>query len=220
MEKYMNFNLPVLNKPLMALMLSSIIASTSQAETKRESETTTRQSAPIIDINTGEEQPGAKASLRRTENEVCYHLRTNGLPEGAYTNWWVIYNNTDACQNPSGFGNMSCGEADLDNPDVQATVMWATGGVVSFTGKTMFGACTSIGELSHAVLPMGSGQGLLDANGAEIQLVIRYHGPAEVTDATLLGEQLNSFMGGCSDPDNGIEGYDCYDPQMVFIDAQ
>lgn len=164
-----------------------------------------------IDVNEIED---SKSILERSANTVCITTDTKKLPKGAYTNWWVIFNEPVYCNNPAPFGNATCGELDIGNPDVRATVMWSASGIVGVDGKAHFNACLDKGEITHQLL-MGSADGLVNPLTAEIHLVIRHHGPANYNDPLLLGNQLSSFLGGCEDLTQGIIGFNCQDPQYI-----
>jgi hypothetical protein len=159
---------------------------------------------------------GSAAKLTRSEDAVWLSINTTGLPAGAYTLWWVIFNNPEACIN-------GCSEEDLANPAVMGTVFRATGGVVSSNGVGHFRAHLEEGEIPSGVgeilLPGGP---LLDAQRAEIHVVLRYHGPVV---ERILTKQTTTQWGGCSveapgfvvDPVAGDRLYPCYDPQAVMF---
>lgn len=132
--------------------------------------------------------PGSAATLVRNASGVTMTLQTSGLPAGAYTTWWVIFNNPAACSNGV------CGEDDLPAfggaPAVNASVVFATGHVVSENGTANFGAWLGVGETDGALF----GPGLVNVYGAEIHNVVRSHG--EVLPA-FMPSQISSFNGGC-----------------------
>lgn len=120
--------------------------------------------------------------LIRNDNGVSYHISTTGLlAGGAYTNWWVIFNNPESCSAPA------CGLKDLPqnggDPNVQASVVWATGRVVDANGQGTFSA--------HLLV----GRALLDAHRADILLIVRSHGLA--LSGADLNAQLTTLQGGC-----------------------
>lgn len=156
----------------------------------------------------------AFSSSVRKDGKVCVSTQTHGLPEGAYTNWWMVFNNPEFCSNPRPFGQGRCGGPDVANPDVNATVMWATSSIVDMDGTAHFSSCVTEGELSHYHL-MGSHDGLLDSSKAEVQVVVRYHGPIDPLNTTLLGEQLTTFGGGCANDAEGVEGFACNNLQVT-----
>lgn len=146
----------------------------------------TAQNDGVFDFSTGLPIENASAILQRSPNGVEFTLETT-LPEGTYTTWWVVFNNPELCED-------GCGLDDLENPDVNASVFWATGEVVDNGETGVFSA-----SLLENHLPEGSdqvlfGDGLIDSFEAEIHLVVRSHGPAI---PGLEEEQISTFNGGC-----------------------
>lgn len=131
--------------------------------------------------------------LIRNRNGVWYYITTVGLvPNGPYTNWWVIFNHPEFCSAPG------CGAKDFPqnggNPNVQASVLWATGRVADANGQGTFSAhLTADGSAPGEVR---FGPALLNPR-AEIHIVVRSHGQAS-TDPATLQLQLTTFGGGCS----------------------
>jgi hypothetical protein len=151
---------------------------------------------------------GSSAKLTRGDGVVWIRINTTRLPAGAYTNWWVIFNNPDACGPPG------CGGKDFPfnggDPAVDASVLFATGGVVTDNGVGHFRAHLEEDDLSGEVL---FGPGLTTADGAEIHIIVRYHGPAGAGD--VLTAQTTTFGGGCSNVPNPYPIFPCYDPQAA-----
>lgn len=139
---------------------------------------------------------GGAAQLVRTGSAVSASLRTTGLQKGdVVTIWWVIFNHPDACENPLEAIGSACSRPDLANPDVQPSVMWATGNVVGGSGASSFAAHLKEGEIT-AYHPLFVGSpGLVDVTGAEIHLVVRPHGPLI---PELAVEMRTTFAGGCT----------------------
>ena len=132
--------------------------------------------------------PGSSSTLVRTDNGVSMTLHTSGLDAGAYTIWWVIFNDPSQCSGGE------CGEDDVlpppGNVNAGVSVVFATGHVVGGSGKGNFGAALSVGDTSEALF----GPGLTNPRGAEIHLIVRYHGeliPGKVD------EQIHTLNGGC-----------------------
>ena len=148
---------------------------------------------------------GSSAKLTRGDGVVWIRVNTTGLPAGAYTNWWIIFNNPDAC--PGG-----CGGEDFGIPAVNASVLFATGGVVTDNGVGHFRAHLEENDLSGEVL---FGPGLTTAEGAEIHYIVRYHGPAGAGD--VLTAQTTTFGGGCTNVPNPYLIFPCYDPQATAL---
>ena len=135
---------------------------------------------------------GATATLERREDSVEFSLNTT-LDSGAYTVWWVIFNNPELCAN-------ECGVDDLGILEVNASAFWATGAVVENDNLGSFNA-----QLGENQLPTGEdqvlfGEGLTDSFEAEIHLIARTHG--EVIPG-VLQQQITTFNGGC--PPNTCE---------------
>jgi len=130
------------------------------------------------------------SQLVRTPNGVSMNLQTTELDAGAaYTVWWIIFNNPEYCQ------STPCGPGDLlpngGDPMVDSSVVWATGHVIGGTGAATFAAHLQVDKPKGQVL---FGNGLQNAQGAEIHLVVRSHGqpiPGQVD------EQISTFEGGC-----------------------
>lgn len=142
----------------------------------------------------------AVSNLVRTGHGVSMTIRTNKLEPGAYTNWFVIFNDPLSCM------TIPCGEDDLDPDDkngVGSSVLFATGNVVGASGKGGFAAHLSEGDTNGALF----GPGLIDSRVAEVHLIVRYHGPVI---PALMPAQINSVGGGC-----GPMLFDCDDVQAA-----
>jgi hypothetical protein len=154
---------------------------------------------------------GSHSILHRGSGWVSYNLHTTGLPPGAYTNWWVIFNNPDACMN-------GCDVEDVFDPNSEAdvSVFWADGSIVGQNGVGNFHARIREGEVPGEFI-LGNPDGLIDAMEAEVHFIVKYHGPPS-DDPDVLHEQLNTLLGSC---DQGVNGFDdggiiqCFDPQFA-----
>lgn len=188
-------------KPLVAAVLFSLLtlvlaqemlsAETAPAES---SLTTVHRFADLSEVEY------ATSTLIRTDNGVAMELRTEGLePYAPYTVWWVVFNTPQGCSE-------SCDEDDIidaegnmaPNPEANISILWATGGVTSAEGKGVFSAYLPENQPLGEVL---FGPTLIDARGAEVHLVVRTHGAA---DLDRLYAQFNTFepdpaMGGTCD---------------------
>ncbi|YAF95253.1 MAG: hypothetical protein AB3A66_22215 [Nodularia sp. CChRGM 3473] len=163
------------------------------------------QTSPILELSNLNPVSNAVGTLTRRQESIEVNLNTQELPEGAHTVWWVIFNDPSFCVD-------GCGEDDFANPDVEASVIWATGNVVDNTGIGNFNA-----QLSKNVIPGDFlfGNGLLDSFKAEIHTVIRWHGEAS-TNPIILNEQLTTFNGGCTTtPGDGL--FPCEDRQVAVF---
>jgi hypothetical protein len=158
-----------------------------------------RDVVPVVLFGSGTPVPGSEATLLRDPSGVTMTLRTSGLAGGAYTTWWVVFNNPENCS-----GGV-CGENDLPpfggSPTVHASVLFATGHVVSDNGNASFGAWLGVGDTNGALF----GPGLVNIYTAEIHNIVRYHG--DVLPA-YMPAQISSFNGGC--PPNS-----CYNVQAA-----
>jgi hypothetical protein len=162
-----------------------------------------RSISSVWSFATGMEVPGASSQLVRTNKGISMSLRTNGLPAGdAVTVWWVIFNNPDACT--TGEGGFRCGEGDLFNPAVEASVQNAGGHVVG-NGRYAVGSYLSEGDTSGCALAAFDllCTGLIDASVADVHLVVRSHGPAL---PAFLPDQFKSFGGACGNEPEELGG--------------
>ncbi len=160
----------------------------------------TRQIAEGVPADPSTTIEGSSAKLQRSEDAIWIKVNTTQLPGGAYTVWAVIFNDPSACA--GGAGN--CGASDLDNLDVQGSVLWATGGAVEDTGVGHFRAHIEEGMPPGQVL---RGPGLVDAENAEVHVIVRYHGPVNSDPATAL-LQMTTVGGGC-------DLFPCFEPQAA-----
>jgi len=135
--------------------------------------------------------PGASSTLVRSAGGVSIRLSTLGLAPGAYTTWWVIFDDPSQCVGGCGLDDLVNGPLDV------ATGLFATGHVVGNNGKANFAAHLSVGDLSglDPTAPgVFAGPGLLHPFEAEVHLVIRYHGPVI---PGRVADQTKAFAGGC-----------------------
>lgn len=171
------------------------------------------QKNKVWDVKTKQSVKRARSRLVRYKDGVCITTKTRDLTEGAYTVWWVLYNEPDHCANPVPYGKARCGDSDLFNPNVRASVMLASGKIVGPNGKMFLNACIKKGELTTGLFDMGTQEGLTNPAGAEIQMIIRHHGEAHYDDPTLLGSQLSNYLGNCEV--NGGQAT-CEDKQQII----
>lgn len=153
------------------------------------------------------------ATLKRGSDWVGVNIQTSGLPHGAYTVWWVVFNNPAGCVG-------GCGEDDLLRDEAEVTVFYATGGVVGKSGTGSFHARHDAGDdLGEPGSQHLLGTGALDPGVAEVHNVIKWHGRAS-KDRDVLYEQTHTVLGSCLDGANAVElpppfGINCFDPQAV-----
>ena len=81
----------------------------------------------------------ARATLKRTSKCLSYEIKTDGLPRGAYTNWWLTWDRPETCVVPH-----QCGFDDFFNAEL--STFWATGGVVGPNGVGHFEDRTCVGD--------------------------------------------------------------------------
>lgn len=135
----------------------------------------------------------ARSVIIRKTDEVCMKTTTKKLPEGAYTNWWLVFNNPENCSGNNALDDASCSFEDLENEASNPAIFRVASGIVGFTGRGIFDTCIAKGE-DQPELMLGTG---LENTNAEIQLIVKWHGPSFFDDSTLLGDQLTKLSGGC-----------------------
>jgi hypothetical protein len=144
----------------------------------------TTGSSDVLDYYNPTQVVGTSKLVRNSQG-ISLTLHTTGITPGdAVTVWWVIFNNPEAC------GGSPCGLADLGNPAVNASVLFAAGHVIGGGNSTSFASHLNVGDVSEALF----GPGLLDPFNAEVHLVVRTHGPAI---PGMVDEQIHEFAGGC-----------------------
>ena len=150
------------------------------------------------------------ATLKRSHEGVNLTIETTSLgPYGAYSIWWVIFNNPGAC------GEGGCSDADFGNPDVEASVLNATGRTADTDGNATFSAFLPVGQIltnpSSGAVRHAFGPGLQNARGAEVHVVVRCHGPT-----TGNPEQISTLFADCI-ADDGDGGLVCFDAQAIVF---
>lgn len=169
--------------------------------------------AGCLSLGPPSRRPPGFATLKRGRDWVQVNIQTSGLPSGAYTVWWVIFNSPDGC----GGG---CGVDDLFNTEAQVSVFWAAGGVVGDNGIANFRARHDVGDaLGEPGVQHILGDGSLNPAQAEIHNVSKYHGPASENTQTLF-EQTHTLLGSCFEGANAVDpgppfGVQCFDPQAT-----
>jgi hypothetical protein len=153
-----------------------------------------------------------KSTLIRNENEIWVNFNAKGLTPGAYTIWWVIWNEPLECEIPGECDEPDFGVAD----DVQVEVMYADGLVVGKNGKGDFEAHLMVGDDTGSVnglFGIGSYGGLQAGKtySSEVHIVLRTHGPVQ---PDLLDEQISSYGGGCETGDCADIAFSIHPPSM------
>lgn len=154
----------------------------------------------IADVFSGQPPiPVGTSTLVRTENGVTAALGTSGLTAGdVVTMWWVVFNDPGACL--AGIPNVSrCGPVDAMQGRGGVSSLRATGRIVGDNGTAGYGAHLRTGDASRALV----GDGLTDARGAEVILILKTHGPKI---PGLVSDQLHTFAGGCADQSDAPPG--------------
>ncbi len=132
--------------------------------------------------------PAASSRLVRTSHSVSVTVSTRGLiPGNVYTIWWIIFAKPVFC------AAATCGLADLGNPNVQASVVWATGRVADAQGQAIFTAHLVPGNPEGPVLV---GNAAFNPLVADLHQVVRDHNEIGANGATLL-QQLTTLNAGC-----------------------
>ena len=155
----------------------------------------TRTTSDVVQMSDG--TTVGSSTLTRTDSGIALVLHTTGLQTGhTVTIWWMIFNHPEAClsgattETPD---DPRCGMADVNNAAAGLSVLYAAGNVVDEDGEADFGAYLQEGDTDGA-LP-GMGLGLLDAAAANVQLVVRDHGPAK---PGMIVEQIQTFDEFCN----------------------
>jgi len=148
-------------------------------------------------------QERGTSTLIRNAEGITMKLHTTDLAVGAHSIWWVIFNNPNECTNNE-CGLSDTGAGGAPNP-AEASVMWATGGIVGPDREGHFSASLKVG-LDKAPGEVLLGPGLLNPLTAEVHMVVRFHGYPEWDDAERFLAQQSLFLGNC-------DKYPCYMPQ-------
>lgn len=146
------------------------------------------------------------STLTREEDGVDALISTSGLASmGAYTLWWVVFNNPGACATA-----FMCGaDSDFSDPAVDVSVLWGAGFLSDMDGFITFSAELGENEPPGQVL-LGNPNGLLDSGVAEVHVVLRVHTNDGVpVEAGQVAEWVSSYNGGCPD------GVGCADEQFA-----
>lgn len=174
--------------------------------------------------------PNSYATLERGQNHLGFRVYTTGLPPGAYTVWWIIFNDPASCNEPNAAGGRCAGTEEVLDLFLPSTgVVWATGGIVRSDGVGYFSDRLMVGEQRDETVILGSdlSSPLQNTRGAEVHLAIKYHGPAS-SDRDVLYAQTHTLLGSC-DGTGGANSYDlpppfgpyqCFDPHGVVFKSK
>lgn len=130
----------------------------------------------------------AQATLVRRADGVSFSLQTSQLRSGhAYTVWFVVINNPEACA-----ASPCSGPDILLNPATDSQITYGAGHVAGANGNGGFAGSFRAGALDGWL----AGGGLYDPTSAEIQLVVNDHG---IVLKGYLPEQIQTYRAGCTD---------------------
>ena len=175
-----------------SMLAASALNSPGQSGESAHPRITTRS---VVSMATGSVVPTSGSILFRHRDGVAFTFSTAGLTPGdAVTLWMAVFNNPDAC------ATSPCTPADFANPAVNGTLLNTGGRVIGPDGTAVYSAYRAVGDLTGARPMFGTGNGLVKPTSAEIHLVTRTHGPANLMDPVVLQEQLSMFFGGCPPP--------------------
>ncbi|MEN8114263.1 MAG: hypothetical protein ABFS21_07730 [Actinomycetota bacterium] len=189
---------------VMVLMAVMLVAGVAFAAGGTEMTVTDTQSVQWFADGT---DTGGYSYLTRTSDELLLSAEAQDLiPGNAYTVWWVVFNNPEACSAPG------CSEDDIFGEDGNLNVEGviaagiavgnATANVAKANGTAEFGARLKKGDTmsDHQILfPSGlAGGALLTAmpGDAEIHLIFQDHGQARGGPELL--NQLTYVETGCT----------------------
>jgi hypothetical protein len=149
-------------------------------------------SRSVVVMATGAVVPASGSTLFRNQDGVFFSFYTGELTNGdAVTLWMAVFNNPEFC------ATSPCTPADFANPAVNGTLLVTGGEVIGPDGRGTYGAFRAVGDTTGARPNFGTGNGLVKPLHAEIHLVTRSHGPANLMDSMVLAQQLSTFNGGC-----------------------
>ena len=151
----------------------------------------------VFDAVNGKDGVGKSLLLRKKEKGVAMALKTHMIPNHTATIWWIIWNSPENCE-----GSPCGSDGDFENAGTgpggtALSMMYATGNIVRSSGVGTFHAYLKEGVIQGSIndqvgvpdLP------LLDAEKAEVHLVVRSHGPRI---PGMEDEQTSSYDGGCT----------------------
>ncbi len=174
------------------MMLGVVGTATAKPPTITVNEVTTFQDTDGSALDPREGIEGSMTTLERKNNKISMTIETSELPAGVYTIWWH-----------------------LETGQPNESILWATYTIVGEDGEGSFSGTLKENKNPGFVF---LGDGLDDARGADVEMFIRYHGPARFGEPEILNIQLTDPFGGCNDPRNPIpteDDFDCYNPQIA-----
>jgi hypothetical protein len=167
-----------------AVVASVALATLSQAGVASAG-TAQQDSAAVQRFADGSAVSGAWSALVRNDTGATFSLHTRELVAGhTITVWWVIFNQPENCSH--GMLGLRCGEGDLFEPSVRASVVYGAGHVIGGSGVAGYGGWIGVAETDGALF----GPGLLEPLTADIHLVVHDHG---VLSAEQIAEGVHNF---------------------------
>lgn len=200
-----------------------------------------------------------RAVLKRKENGLRLKLDTHGLSEGAYTVWMRVFNQPELCTGGENVKGSMCSRGydllsgDPVVPDASgmstSSVFWIAALIVGEDGVAHVSTSVEVNEWPGMVL-LGvdardtDHQAVWNTMGAEVHIVLRYHGPAAAAQGPFflfdpdtglpseiseeeksayfdLGRQLNRVLGKCSPfPPFEEDPAICTDDQLAVFPAK
>jgi hypothetical protein len=153
--------------------------------------TTSRTISPVT--STADGSLTGYSVLVRTSGGARFRLFTTQLEaHHAFTVWWVVFNHPENCAGATTSTVPRCGMADMVNPAVDASALRADGDVVGAFGVGWFSGSLAVDDATEAI----AGTGLHNPAGADIQFVVRDHGPVSA-DPDVAYQQTHTF-GACN----------------------
>jgi hypothetical protein len=172
-------------------LLSALLAGTAGATEATSEATTSRGISPVTAIADG--SLTGYSVLARTSSGLRFRLFTTELEaHHAFTVWWVVFNHPENCAGATTSTAPRCGMADMANPAVDASALRADGDVVGAFGVGWFSGSLAVDDATEAI----AGTGLHDPAGADVQFVVRDHGPVS-SDPDVAYQQTHTF-GACN----------------------
>lgn len=166
----------------------------------------------------------SQSTVERGDGTARATIRSQVEPGHAYTLWWVIFNQPEACDGPCGDDDVFVDPADhFPDPEdplagfrldqitaAEISAVWGGGAVADDEGRLEIDWTQREGEPptqpgqvllgtreAGAVVPISPVDGLTDAEAAQFLLILLDHGPAH-EDADLREQQLARFIGACN----------------------
>ncbi|PCK07304.1 MAG: hypothetical protein COA42_15030 [Alteromonadaceae bacterium] len=136
---------------------------------------------------------GSWSKIERKSDKLCITTKANNLPEGAFTTWWIIFNEPDNCFGGDTIDGASCTLGDVGNPAADTSALSTAPALVGPRGVGIFDSCLEYGEIPSTNL---FGGGVKNSH-AEVHILIKWHGKAAFDDYNMLGNQLTKIDGGC-----------------------